>query len=343
MAMTGGFATREELTRLAAVRAAGWPGIIRLGSLATAVSTQREIYRDAVLALFRTEAGEHDGVEANEIEASLAVFEAGDEEGVFAPAPPDGMEASAAGGGGRWIIATEALTAHLFTATPIELFLALRGRPANDGAFRVHLSVVLHRALFLLDRMFLHAAGVRCADVCWVLAGDKGSGKSTLSLALGAAGATVLADDHMVVRRQGHLFLTSGCDAHARLLEDAERHLFASPVDARVVELGGLRKKEISIGRYFASDPYREHRLDRLAFSRVGNRFEARPMRRRDALVELMRATRASHRFSGEADYAAYLDYLTALVESVESFSLELSPRLADLDKAVAWVSNGTA
>ena len=341
--MTRVFVEREELVRLGAARAAEWAGIMRLGSLATAVTGQREFYRDAVLALFRGAAGQHDDLESDEIAARVAVFEAGEEEGVFAPAPPDGIDATAPDGEGRWIIATEALTAHLFTSRPIEMFLGVRGRPANDDAFRVHLSVVLHRALFLLDRLFLHAAGVRVAGTCWAFAGDKGAGKSTLSLALGAAGATVLADDHVVLRRRGDRFLASGCDAHARLLDDAERHLFAGPVEAPVVELGGLRKKEIPIGRYFASDPYREHRLDRLVFSRVGSGFETRPMSRRDALVELIRATRASHRFSGDADYAAYLDYLPALVESVESFSLELSPRLVDLERAVAWVSDGAA
>lgn len=341
--MIRGAVEREELARLAATRAAGWAGVMRLGSLATVVTGQRELYRDDVLALFRTEPGQHDGLASDEVAARIAVFEAGEGEGVFAPAPPDGIDVTAPHGEGRWIIATEVLTAHLFAAAPIELFLALRRHPANDDAFRVHLSVALHRALFLLDRLFLHAAGVRFGDICWVFAGDKGAGKSTLSLALGAAGATVLADDHMVLRRRGDRFLASGCDARARLLDDAERHLFADPVEGPIVELGGARKKEIQISRYFASEPYLEHRLDRLVFSRIGLGFETRPMSRRDALVELIRATRASHRFSGEADYAAHLDYLTALVESVESFSLELSPRLTDLERAVAWVRDGAA
>jgi hypothetical protein len=92
--------------------------------------------------------------------------------------------------------------------------------------------VAVHRALFLLERVYLHAAGVVFGETCWVFVGDKGSGKSTLSLALGAAGATVLADDHVVLARDGERFLASGCDGEARVLDDVERHLFGTPVDA---------------------------------------------------------------------------------------------------------------
>jgi hypothetical protein len=272
------------------------------------------------------------------VSARIFVFEADASDGVFGAAPPDGLHVTRSESGGRWVIATEALTAHLFAGDPIELFLALRGRPRDDDAFRVHLSVAVHRALFLIERVYLHAAGVVFGETCWVFVGDKGSGKSTLSLALGAAGATVLADDHVVLERDGERFLASGCDGEARVLDDVERHLFGTPVDARIVELGGVRKKEIPIARFFRSDPYRDHRLDRLVFPRVGTAFRVSAMAKAEALVALIRATRASHRFSGPADPGAYLDYLSTLVDSADTFSLELSPRLSELDRLVAWV-----
>lgn len=332
---------RDQLAQLAAARSVGCKDVVRLGSLTTMVTSEQQNYLDAVLALFRTEPGQHGGIDPEQVSARVLVFEASEADGVGAAAPPDGIEVTTLDGDGRWVIATEALTIHLFAGDPIDIFLAVRGRPRDEYAFRVHLSVALHRALLLLGRLYLHAAGVVFKDRGYAFVGDKGSGKSTLSLALGAAGATVLADDHVVLRRDGARFLASGCDGEARLLDDAERHLFGTPVDARVVDLGGVRKKEIPIGRFFTSDPYRERHLDRIAFPRIGTAFHVAPMAKSNALVELIRATRASHRFSGPADYGAYLDYLTNLVESVETFSLELSPNLSDLDRLVAWIRDG--
>ena len=328
-----------ELARLAAARGVEHTDVIRLGSVAIAVLAERSVYRDAVLALFRTEPGQHPSFDPARASARIFVFEADASDGVFGAAPPDGLHVTELES--SWVIATEALTAHLFAGDPIELFLALQGRPRDDHAFRVHLSVAVHRALFLLERVYLHAAGVVFGETCWVFVGDKGSGKSTLSLALGAAGATVLADDHVVLERDGERSLASGCDGEARVLDDVERHLFGEPVDARIVELGGVRKKEIPIARFFRSDPYRDHRLDRLVFPRVGSTFRVSGMAKREALVALIRATRASHRFSGPADPGAYLDYLSTLVDSADTFSLELSPRLSELDRLVAWVRDG--
>jgi hypothetical protein len=330
---------RAELARLAAARRVEHTDVIRLGSVAVAVLAERSAYRDAVLALFRTEPGQHRGFDPTKVSARIFAFEADASDGVFGAAPPDGLHVTESESG--WVIATEALTAHLFAGDPIELFLALQGCPRDDHAFRVHLSVAVHRALFLLERVYLHAAGVVFGEACWVFVGDKGSGKSTLSLALGAAGATVLADDHVVLARDGERFQASGCDGEARVLDDVERHLFGEPVDARIVELGGVRKKEIPIARFFRSDPYRDHRLDRLVFPRVGSAFRVSGMAKREALVALIRATRASHRFSSPADHEAYLDYLSALVDSADTFSLELSPRLSELDRLVAWVRDG--
>lgn len=333
---------RDELARLADARAVACTDVLRLGSLTCRVHAGRSHDRDALFALFRTEPGRHAGVEACRPSARIAAFDVSPADGVVAAAPPDGLSMTAAGGG-RWRIATDVLTAHLFAQEPIELYLAVGERPRDENAFRVHLSVVVHRALLLLERIYLHAAAVDFGGLCLVFAGDKGSGKSTLSLSLGAAGATVLADDHVVLRRDGARFLASGCNAEARLLEDAERHLFGTAVDARIVELGGVRKKEIPVGRFFSSLPFREHHLDRLVFPRIGDAFGVRPMPRREALVRLMDATRAAHRFSGAGDLDAYLDYLSALVEAAEPFALELSPRLAELDRLVDWVRGGAA
>lgn len=335
--------SRAELRELVTSRRLPHRDRIRLGSLDTEVITDQPFYRDAILALFRTEPGQHAGRAEDGAAAKVVALEAADLSDPIVTVPSDGLAVIRADDD-RWIIATEALTGHLFVTGAIELFLLVGARPANELHFRVHLSIALHRALLLLERLFLHAAGIRFGDIGYAFVGDKGAGKSTLALALGMAGATVLADDHLVLRRDGSRFLASGCDGEARLLEDAERHLFGEPLaSARLVELGGVRKREVAIGRYCASDPFREFPLNRLVFPAVGEKFQRRSLSRGDALIELIRATRSSHRFSGADDYSAYLDYLTALVASVETFALELSPRLDDLARLVAWVRDGDA
>lgn len=333
--------SRSVLRELVASRPLPHRDRMRLGSLDVEVIADQAFYLEAILALFRTEPGQHAGP-PHESAARVVALEAVDSAGLVLTAPPDGLDVARAADG-RWIIATEALTGHLFVTEPIELFLIMREHPTDELHFRVHLSVTLHRALLLLERLFLHAAGIRSGDTTYAFVGDKGAGKSTLTLALGLAGATVLADDHLVLRRDGSRFLASGCDREARLLEDAEHHLFGGPLATRLVELGGVRKREVAIGRYCTSQPFREYPLDRLVFPSVGEKFEVRSLSRRDALIELIRTTRSSHRFSGADDYSNYLDYISTLVASVETFAVELSPNLDDLARLIAWVHHDRA
>lgn len=329
--------TREELLGIASGSDVACRDFVRLGDLTTEVVCSAESYRDLVLAQFRTVPYQHDGLSAGLARARIRVFETEDPPGLVAEAPPDGIVMTAVEPG-WWRITTDAITAHVLEGEPAEIIVAVRGRPEDEFAFRVHLGVTLHRALFLLGRVFLHAAGVEWDGTCTAFVGDKGSGKSTLSLALGRAGAAVLGDDHLVLRRDRDRYAVSGCDREARILPDAEEHLFGGPVDAPIVELGGVRKREILLERFFRSEPYREYTLDRVVFPEVGRQFRATPMSKSAALVRLIGATRSSHRFSSGADQAEYLDYLAGLTESVDAFEVELSPDLSELDALVGWM-----
>jgi hypothetical protein len=339
--------TIGELERAAATRGVLAQGAARLGSLWLRLSCEEASWRDAILAMFRTEPGQHGEVPRGEGVLEVFAWRVDAGETGLVEAPEDALVVQRGDRPGAWVLASDALDAHVFLDEDGEhgatgrAFLRIRDawarRPVDEG-FRVHLSVAMHKTLLLAERVFLHAAGVRLGGRTAVFVGDKGAGKSTLSLTLGAAGGVVLADDHVVLRRNGTRFLAAGCDSHARVTRETEEHLFSGGLEGRVLELAGVRKVEFPVGRHFASDPFREHPIDRLVFPSVRERFRIEPLAKHRALLLLIEATRTSHRFSGPRDYGEYLDYFSDLVDSVETFTLELSPDLTDLARLAAWM-----
>jgi hypothetical protein len=342
--------TSAELELVVAARGRLHEGAARLGSLWLRVVCDEEAWRDAILAMFRTEPGQHGEIPRGEDLLEVFVWRAGRSERGLVEAPADALVVRPGEEAGSWILASDALTAHVALRETSgrgavgRAFVRIRdewGDCRVDEGFRVHLSVALHKTLLLAERVFLHAAGVRLGDRTAVFVGDKGAGKTTLSLTLGAAGGTVLADDHVVLRRSGGRFLVSGCDSHARVTKQTEEHLFEGALEGRVLELAGVRKVEFPVGRHFASDPYREHPIDRIVFPSVRDRFRIGPLAKHRALLLLIDATRTSHRFSGPRDYGEYLDYFSDLVDSAETYALDLSPDLGDLARLAAWMRDG--
>lgn len=195
------------------------------------------------------------------------------------------------------------------------------------------LMVVLYRALFHLQRVPLHAASIEVDGLgTCLLVGDKGSGKSTLSLALGRAGATVLGEDHSMLHRTGDGFVVSGCDGRLRLTEKTEAHFFSEPLNQESVDIGGVAKKDVAIAEHVVSRPFRDRRVDRIFFPRVGEGYRLVPVSRTQSALRLLAGCSDRQRFVGLQDRLEYLDYLTALTEQAPSFDLELSPDLRDLE-----------
>jgi hypothetical protein len=222
--------------------------------------------------------------------------------------------------------------------SPVRATLHVREPLAPEFELAVHLTVILHKLLFLMDRLILHAAAVRLADRVSLLVGEKGAGKTTSSIAVARAGGAILAEDHVLVSRVSGQFLVSGCDEHARLAEETERHYFPNPIEAPVRELGGLKKKEIRVADYFESMPYRDFGADRLCFVKIGTRFSATPIPGPSALVGLLDSTRKLQRFASGRDQGEYLGYLADFVQTVPCFQVELSPDLNKLDLLVEFL-----
>jgi hypothetical protein len=301
-----------------------------LGSLAVHLSAERGVYPEVVAELFATAPRPLAAV-PDRPDAEVVVHET---PGRPVPVPDDGMVF--AGTPAAPEIHTEVVSLQLLRhETPVRIVVAVRSPGVSERVLKVHLSVVLFKALALLDRLVLHAAAVEFRGSASAFLGPKGAGKSTTCLALARAGATVLADDRVVLRRTGDGFVVSGCGERSRITARTERHFFAEPLPEAARDVEGVLKKEFPGGRLFSWRPHRDHPLHRLFFVRVGRGFQVVPLSRREALVHLLRETRGWHRFSGGEDHRRHLGFLHACVDALPAVRLELSEDLDELAKLV--------
>lgn len=249
------------------------------------------------------------------------------------PIPPDGFVSGRAGDVD--VLCTEMVRVAIVAGVPSRIYFVVDARPSHD--LSLHLSFAMHWVLFHFDRILLHAGAVRLGRCVHLFVGERGAGKTTITLRLAAAGGTLLSDDHVVVRRTPSRFSVSGCSGRARLATDTERFLLPRPLRVRARDFAGVRKKEVDASRLCRSQPFRDYAVGALYFPRVGRRFAVRPMSRHQAMAELLRSWRAAMRFGDAGQLADCFDYFAALASSVEPFSLELSRNLSDLDALVSF------
>lgn len=218
---------------------------------------------------------------------------------------------------------------------PAEIALVVHDPGLRADLLAYHFWILLNRALLLLDRVMLHAAALAYRGTVSLFTGDRGAGKSTISIALAHAGAEVLAEDHVVARRRDGRTVVSGCNDRMRVTAETERHFLAGRLGPATVDVGGVIKKEFPASRFFAARPHEERAVARIFFPRVGDRFEVRPLSGRAALLRLMQVTGGMLRFHDRTDYADFLSLLADLIAGIPCHELELSPRLADLEGLV--------
>lgn len=236
-------------------------------------------------------------------------------------------------------IHTEALSAAVdLEADParVDIAVVTPGIPHFDLC--VHLAVVLHKLLFLLDRVVLHAAAVRLAGRVSMFLGEKGAGKTTSALRLARAGATVLAEDHVILKRCSGGFCISGCDERSRMDAKTERFFFREPLAVAAADFAGTLKKEVPAREVFDSQPYTDYRPDLVFFPRVGETFAITPLSRQAALLKLMRAAGKLQRFVDPTDTGSFLEMLSDFVQTTLVYDLELSPDLHELDRLVEFL-----
>jgi hypothetical protein len=213
-------------------------------------------------------------------------------------------------------------------------------RPRTQAAAYVDHYVAMNiRALLRVwHRLQLHGAAVVMGDRTSVFLGDKGAGKTTIALALGHAGAIVLADDQLMLRSDGDHVSISGVDGRLRVTASTERHFFAAPLATEARDFAGTLKKEVSLGDHVNAQPGVDHAPDALYFPRVGGRLEVTRISRADALRRVLAPLAPLHRFAGANDQQEFVRMVTAFVSSVDVFDLTLSTDLDDLRQLAAVV-----
>ena len=123
-----------------------------------------------------------------------------------------------------------------------------------------------------------------------------------------------------------------------QLTEKSERHFFDRLLPGRMVESAGVAKKQIDMSSIFDCRPYLETEVRNLFFPRVGERFEIRALAKEEAAARLLEPVLERHRFVDDAEQAAFLDLFARLAESCDTWEVDLSRDLAELDRLVEFL-----
>jgi hypothetical protein len=310
--------------------------ILRLGSLTARLHAPPSLGGD-IAYIFGTSLKPPTADLLERLDAVITVSEAPDPGRPVPALPPDGM--AVRHGHPVSTIHTEALSVTIDRGqVPVQIELDVRRPDLPHYDLCVHLAVVLHKILFLLDRVVLHAAAVKFAGHVAIFIGERGAGKTTTSLALSRAGGTVLSEDHLILRRSGNEFLVSGCDERWRVDERTEQHFFLSPLPVAPSNYAGRMKKEVVVRPGVDSRPYSDERPSQLFFMRAGNRFEIRPLARGMAVLRLMEAAGRLQRFVDANDRQRFLAMLSDFVTMITPWALERSDDLGDLEQLVGFL-----
>jgi hypothetical protein len=124
-----------------------------------------------------------------------------------------------------------------------------------------------------------------------------------------------------------------------RLTAQTEEAIFPGAPSGRMAHFGGVLKREFDLrATPLRVRPFTDVKPARIFFPVVGSRVAIAPMPRARAMTRILGAIHDRHAIE-DADCARrLLDFVGALVDSLETWELELSPRLSDLDAVVDFV-----
>lgn len=197
-----------------------------------------------------------------------------------------------------------------------------------------YLRIVINAVLRHFHRVRMHAAAIDFGGATSLFIGDKGAGKTTISLHLARAGGAVLAEDQVVLRRTpAHAYLAAGSDGLMRLTEKTEAHFFPDRLAVAPIEVAGVAKKEIAAREHIRCEPHVEKPLRRLFFPTFGPTFAIERLAGRDPLARLAAPLLPIHRFTGDADRLQFIAFLTGVVAQTECYKLTVTSDIGDLSE----------
>ncbi|NKB78051.1 MAG: hypothetical protein GKR96_13705 [Gammaproteobacteria bacterium] len=217
--------------------------------------------------------------------------------------------------------------------------LTVRQPEMNSSQLAYHLWLITNRILLILDSLLLHSAAVDFNGKVNLFCGHKGAGKSTLSVFLAQSGATILAEDHVILRRKQGSYLVSGCTSRMRVTSNTEQFLLPGQLNNQAIQIGSLLKKEFPAEQFFSATPYIGKKPHRLFLNHVGKTSRIQPLSTKEALLKMLDRNGNMYRFSDHSDYTAFLKFLTNFVSQIETYSLELSPDLTQLPRVLEMLS----
>ena len=226
------------------------------------------------------------------------------------------------------------------TAQPARILCFVRDHESRRLYFKHYLHALFLKLLHVFDRFYLHASGVHYGGRTSIFVGAHHAGKTTISLRLAKAGARLISDDHIVLRKNGAAFYASGCRDTARVSLKTESFLWGTngALRSRPRSYRGLLKKEFPARLHFDHAPHQDFELHTIFFLHRGKQFRIDPITNEVAILNLLRSLEGAYPFRRRDDYIACLDYLRSIVEHRTVFGLTLSRDLRDLDKLVDFL-----
>jgi hypothetical protein len=226
------------------------------------------------------------------------------------------------------------------TTKPARILCLVREQETHRPHFKHYIHAFFLKLMHVFDRFYLHASGVHHGGRTSIFIGAHHAGKTTISLRLAKAGARLISDDHVVLRKHGTSFYASGCRDTARVSLKTESFLFGAngALRSRSRNYRGLLKKEFPARRYFDHAPYQDFELHTIFFLRRGKRLRIDPITHEVAILNLLRSLEGAYPFRRRDDYIACLGYLRCLVEHRVVFDLTVGRDLRELDKVVDFL-----
>lgn len=230
-----------------------------------------------------------------------------------------------------------------FGIDPTARRVEIVGPPDGSDDLRRHLLIdqIVPHLVAVEGRLILHASGVVHGGHALALTGMSGAGKSSLAAAFVGRGAELLADDYLLVERQGERYLATGAYPGLRLWRDSAAHFggdadelpqVAPHTDKRRLGVDGEPSTDLPLGAIVVLGPEPDDPDVQCTVERL---------RGRRAFVTLYLQVFRMER-TGRERQEADLDRLTHLVRTVPLFLLRhrrdydaLPSVLATLDAAL--------